>query len=52
MVIVVGAYTGYKYLYKSHRDIKTEVASVKVDAKELVGMFALGNTESILNKTV
>ena len=52
LVIVVGAYTGYKYLYKNHRNIETEVASGKVEAKELVAMFASGNTESILNKTV
>jgi hypothetical protein len=52
LVIVVGAYTGYKYLYKSHRNIETEVASVQVGAKELVGMFASENTSSILNKTL
>lgn len=52
LVIVVGAYTGYKYLYKNHRNIETEVASVKVEAKELIAMFASENTERILNKTV
>lgn len=52
LVIVVGAYTGYKYLYKSHRNIDTEVATVKVDATTLVGMFASENTTTVLNKTV
>lgn len=52
LVIVVGAYTGYKYLYKNHRNIETEVPSVKVDATELVGLFVSENTSSILNKTV
>ncbi len=51
-MIVVGAYTGYKYLYKSHRNIETEVASVNVNANELVKMFASENSELVLNKTV
>lgn len=52
LVIVAGAYTGYKYLYKSHRNIESEVASIKLEAKELLGMFASENTEEVLNKTV
>ena len=52
LVIVVGAYAGYKYLYKSHRNIETEAASVTVDATQLVAMFTAENTDDILNKTI
>ena len=52
LVIVAGAYAGYKYLYKNHRNIEQEVASVTVKAPELVSMFTAGDTKNILNKTI
>ncbi|MEZ4857908.1 MAG: hypothetical protein R2781_03785 [Flavobacteriaceae bacterium] len=52
LVIVAGAYTGYKYLYKSHRNIEAEVALLKVEAKQLVAMLLSDNSQGILNKTV
>ncbi|MCB0456783.1 MAG: hypothetical protein R2776_09205 [Flavobacteriaceae bacterium] len=52
LVIVAGAYTGYKYLYKSHRNIEAETPSVNVEATQLVAMFTAGETQNILNKTI
>ncbi|MEZ4779531.1 MAG: hypothetical protein R2786_09150 [Flavobacteriaceae bacterium] len=52
LVIVAGAYAGYKYLYKSHRNIEAETAAVNISAIELVTMFKEGKTENILNKTI
>jgi len=52
LVLVVGAYTGYKYLYKDHRNIGAEASVVKLEAEALQMMFLNNATPSILNKTV
>ena len=33
--LVAGAYIGYKYLYKDHRNIENEVSVLEVEADEL-----------------
>ncbi len=52
LVLVVGAYSGYKHLYKAHRNIETEVAVMEVDAFKLKMFFKRNKTEEVLNKTV
>jgi len=53
VVLLISGYFGYNYLYKDHRDIKTEEAAVKVSAQELAKMFSdNGGTSDILNSTV
>ncbi len=51
-VLVAGTYFGYRYLYKDHRDIQAEAASLEVSANELVELFQSNATPTILNKTV
>lgn len=52
LVLVAGTYTGYKYLYKDHRDIQNEVAVMEVSAAELQQEFLNNTSESVLNKTL
>ncbi|MDC8003647.1 hypothetical protein POV27_06260 [Aureisphaera galaxeae] len=51
LVLVVGAYVGYKYLYKDHRNIAEETAVFNGSAEEIQGQFASGQ-EELLNQTV
>jgi len=52
LVLVVGAYTGYKYLYKDHRNITKEVAVVETSAAQLQEQFQNNAAEALLNKTL
>jgi len=52
LVLVVGTYTGYKYLYKDHRNIQNEVAVMEVSAAQLQQEFLNNTSESVLNKTL
>lgn len=54
LVIAVG-FAGYKYMYKSHRDVQTEKAAYEVTALKLVeefGMNAEAATTKYINKVV
>lgn len=51
-VLVVGAYLGYRYLYKDHRDIQGETASMEVTSSELLQLFQNEATPDALNKAV
>ena len=50
--LVVGAYTGYKYLYKDHRNIGEEVSVMEVGADDLQRMFQNSTAGSVINKTL
>jgi len=52
LVLVVGAYTGYKYLYKDHRNITKEVAVVETSARVLQEQFQNNAADAFLNKTL
>jgi hypothetical protein len=52
VVLVVGTYVGYKYLYKEHRDIQSEAPSLTLEATALFDLFQSEQTESALNKTL
>ncbi|MBX2829266.1 MAG: hypothetical protein KTR22_13960 [Flavobacteriaceae bacterium] len=52
LVLVVGAYTGYKYLYKDHRNIAEEVSVFSGSAEEVQELFATGQRTDLLNKTI
>ena len=52
LVLVVGAYTGYKYLYKDHRDITKEVAIMEASAVQLQEQFQNNMAEGLVNKTL
>lgn len=52
VVLVVGTYVGYKYLYKEHRDIQSEVPSLRMEATALLELFQTQQTEQALNKAL
>ena len=52
IVLVLGVYFGYNYMYQDHRNIESEVAVVSISATELVTYFNENNSEKVLNKTV
>ncbi|MEM7087790.1 MAG: hypothetical protein AAF489_16530 [Bacteroidota bacterium] len=52
LVLVAGTYTGYKYLYKDHRDITKEVAVMETTAAGLQEQFQNNAADALLNKTL
>lgn len=52
LVLVVGAYTGYKYLYRDHRSIEDEVAVLRLNALEMQQLFVNNESAKVLNNTV
>jgi hypothetical protein len=52
VLVSLGAYFVYNYMYQDHRDIKEEKAVVSISASELVTYFNENNSEKVLNKTV
>lgn len=50
--LVAGAYTGYKYLYKDHRNIAQETAVTTVSANEMLAAFQNESGTDFLNKTI
>ena len=52
VLLLLGVYFAYNYMYQDHRDIKEEKAVVLISASELVIYFNENNSEKVLNKTV
>ena len=52
VLLLLGVYFAYNYMYQDHRDIKGEKAVVLISASELVSYFNENNSEKVLNKTV
>ncbi|MFT5249649.1 MAG: hypothetical protein ACI93P_001376 [bacterium] len=52
VLVFLGAFFVYNYMYQDHRDIKEEKAVVSISASELVTYFNENNSEKVLNKTV
>lgn len=52
VLVLVGGYFGYKYIYQDHRDIKTETAFIKTNSEGIVTLFKASTTPEILNQTV
>ena len=52
LVLVVGAYAGYKYLYKDHRNIAEEAAVFSGSAEEVQELFVSGQSSELLNQTI
>lgn len=53
--VIVIALLGYNYIYKSHRDIKTEKVAFSVTSKALFDEFSSnpgGSQKKYLNKTI
>jgi len=51
-LMAVGAYFLYGYLYKDHRDIDAETATVELSGEELLQKFQNGEGSTLLNQTV
>lgn len=51
-VLVAGTYIGYRYLYKDHRDIQSELPSQELQATELLAAFQSHTDPEVLNKTL
>ena len=49
---MAGTYVGYKYLYKDHRDIQAETASLNLEAHQLYDLFQTPQTDLALNNTI
>lgn len=55
IIVFLLGFGGYKYLYQSHRDIKSEKAEYVVTSNELIEAFATNASDSekiYLNKTI
>ncbi len=52
ILLLVGAYFTYNYLYQDHRDIKTEDSVIEITAEDLLQQFKSGTAASILNNTI
>ncbi len=52
VLLILGTYFGYNYMYQDHRDIETEDAKITVQASELVTYFTNNKAEEVLNHTV
>ena len=55
IIILLAGVVGTNYIYKDHRDIKTEHAQFQLTAKELIDEFSSNTNEAekkFLNKTI
>ncbi|MFT5435768.1 MAG: hypothetical protein ACI840_000407 [Ulvibacter sp.] len=51
LLLLVG-YFGYNYVYKDHRDIKTEVSKIEIAAPYLFERFKKDDGNDLLNRTI
>jgi hypothetical protein len=51
LIALVG-YFGYNYMYKDHRDIKTEVSEIEIAAPYLLERFKKDDAKDLLNRTI
>jgi hypothetical protein len=49
---LLGAYFVYNYMYKEHRNIKTETSKIEIAAPYLLERFKTNDAESLLNTTI
>ncbi len=55
LILLIGGFIGYKYIYQSHRDIQDEKAEFTVNATDLAKEFSKNQestTKKYLNKTI
>jgi hypothetical protein len=51
LVALIG-YFGYNYMYKDHRDIKTEISEIEIAAPYLLERFKKDDGKDLLNRTM
>ena len=52
VLLLVGGYFGYNYLYQDHRDIQTEAVFLETTSDQLISLFQKSDTPAVLNQTV
>lgn len=52
LLLTIGVFYLYSYLYQDHRNIQQEVVEISISAPDLVTFFKENKSEKILNKTI
>jgi len=52
LLLTIGVFYLYNYLYQDHRNIQQEVVEISISAPDLVTFFKENKSEKILNKTI
>jgi len=52
LILLVGSYLAYNYIYQDHRDIKSETSQLEITAPYLLERFKTNDGDAILNKTI
>ena len=52
VLLALVGYFGYNYIYKDHRDIKTEVSEIEIAATYLLERFQKDEGKDLLNRTI
>ena len=52
LILLVGGYLGYNYIYQDHRDIKSETPQLEITAPYLLERFKTNDGAALLNKTI
>ena len=52
VVLTLGGYFIYNYVYEDHRDIKTEVSEIEIAAPYLLERFKNDDGNDLLNRTI
>ena len=52
VVLTLGSYFIYNYVYKDHRNIKTEVSEIEIAAPYLLERFKNNDGDDLLNRTI
>ncbi len=52
LLLTMGVFYLYNYLYQDHRNIQQEAVEISISAPDLVTLFKENKSEKILNKTI
>jgi hypothetical protein len=52
LILLVGSYIVYNYIYQDHRDIKSETSQLEITAPYLLERFKTNDGGGLLNKTI
>ena len=52
LLVVIGGFMVYNYMYQDHRDIQSETSQLEITAPYLLERFKTDDDASLLNKTI
>lgn len=52
LLVVIGGFMVYNYMYQDHRDIQSETSQLEITAPYLLERFKTDDGASLLNKTI